>query len=334
MDYECAQAKQSFQGDNYYLGDNLGSEAIITYYLKEKITSKQDQRREAEKKAKEDNQNVAYPSYDQLKTERDEPKPYILFEFNDVNGNIVRKLKTKPEKGIQRISWDLRYAPKDPIDLSSPSFYNPFGGSDQGTLVAPGTYTVTMYKNADGKTTQLGGPVQLKVRALSNTVLPASNRDALVSFQQQVQKLGGMLGAARRTLSEINNQMRHIKEAAIRAEVAQDDLMADVLTIENKSRDISYQLNGDPVARTLDIAAPPSIGSRIRSIMYESYYSTSGPTKTHQDTYAIAIEEFKPVYEELRILVNTDLKNLHDKLSAVGAPYTPYSLPELVEFEN
>ena len=38
--YPLGLPGKSFQGDDYYLGDNLSSEAIFTYYIKDKIESK------------------------------------------------------------------------------------------------------------------------------------------------------------------------------------------------------------------------------------------------------------------------------------------------------
>ena len=69
-------------------------------------------------------------------------------------------------------------------------------------------------------------------------------------------------------------------------------------------------------------------------LVYQLFASTSDPTQTNRDSYAIAVEEFKPILESLQKLVNEDLKSLQDQLVESGAPYTPYSLPNVPQFED
>jgi len=268
------------------------------------------------------------PSYDELKAEREEPDPYLLFTIRDQNNNVIRKLTTKPKAGINRIKWNLRYAPKNPINLRAPSFYNPFRGRDEGTLVLPGDYTVSLSKSVEGVLSQIAGPVNFKVKSLDNTTLPASNREELIAFQKQTTTLYGSLQALRQTVSEVNNQIRHIKKAIDRAEAPHDELMTDLGKIETEIREVRRQLNSDRVASTLDKDMPLTIGRRIGSITFESFNSTSGPTKTHLDSYKIAIEEFKPLFERVRKIVDQGMKNLENKLEELGAPYTPFRVTD------
>ena len=79
---------------------------------------------------------------------------------------------------------------------------------------------------------------------------------------------------------------------------------------------------------------PPSVGGRVGGLVYQLFASTSEPTKTNRDSYAIAVEEFKPIVVKLQKLVNEDLKNLQEQLVRAGAPYTPYSLPIVAGFEE
>ncbi|MDN5204664.1 glycosyl hydrolase [Fulvivirgaceae bacterium BMA10] len=329
--YPLGLPGKSFQGDSYYIAENLGSEAIFTYYLKEGIKTREEQRREHEKKNKEDGKNNAYPDYETLKAEREEDKPYLLFTIKDANNRIVRKLTAKPKTGVNRIKWDLRYASKNPINFSSPSFYNPFAGRDEGTLVAPGTYSVSLSKSVDGVISQIAGPVSFKVKSLNNTSLPAANREELVDFQRKIADLSRSLQGAQRTISEINDQLKHMREAINKAEVPQDEFIADLGAIEKAVREIQRQLNSDPVASTLDIDRPLTVGSRVGFIVYEAFYSTSTPTKTHRDSYAIAVEEFKPLLSQIKKLVREDIRQLQDKLENAGAPYTPYTLPDYTD---
>lgn len=73
---------------------------------------------------------------------------------------------------------------------------------------------------------------------------------------------------------------------------------------------------------------PLTIGSRIGSITFESFNSTSGPTKTHLDSYKIAVEEFKPLFERVRKIVDQGMKNLENKLEELGALYTSFRVTD------
>jgi len=215
--YEQSQplglAGKAFQGDGFYTGENLGPEALIRYYTTESEKSLKDQRKEKSKEAKKNRGDDPYPSYDELVAEDEESPAQLIFTIKDNQGQIVRKLSAKPGSGIQQIKWDLRYAAKNPINLRKPSFYNPFSNQPKGNLVNPGTYTVTLSKAHNGKTTQLAGPQNIDVVPLNNTVMPAANRSQKVKFQRELAELSRKVQGAGLMLSELSNRMKHIKVA-------------------------------------------------------------------------------------------------------------------------
>ena len=317
---------KAFMGDDFYIGENLGSEALFTWYLKDEIKSASKKRKEADKKISENNGNSSYPSYDALKAEGSEQKPSLLITVKDSNGKIVKKISKDIKKGLQRTNWDLRYESSSPINLRKPSFYNPFGGNDAGTLVAPGDYTVSLAKLIGGQETQLADPVSFKVKALNNTVLPASDRNALVAFQSKVNTLAGRVRSAQKALRELKGEMKFIRAAIDKTPTSQSELMKGYTNILTNITELENTLNGDPIASKLDLDRIPSISNRIGLISYEQFNSTSKPTKTHIDTYEIAKEEFEPVYLEVKELTGTKLETLRKKLKDSGAPYTPGNL--------
>src|SRR5262249_45230429 len=79
---------KGFQGESFYTADNPPFGATFTYYLKDEIKTKKQQRREAEKKG----EKPAYPSGAQLRTEAEEEAPAILLTITDASGNVVRTL--------------------------------------------------------------------------------------------------------------------------------------------------------------------------------------------------------------------------------------------------
>ena len=320
---------KSFQGDSYYSAQNLGPEALIRFYVKDKVQTLEDKRKEREKEARKEGGDVAYPSYSDLKAEVSEVASQVLISITDAEGKIIRKYTRKPSKGLHELKWDLRYVSKDPISFSSPAFYNPFAGKEEGTLVLPGTYQVHLSLLEEGRATSLADPISFEVKALNNTVLPAEDRAAKVAFQQDVSELIRIVSGASNRLSEASSQLRYLKEAVNRAEVAQEELYAEVLGMEKKLNDLRVLLGGDRLKNRLDIDQPPSVLNRVYSLAYEQFYSTSSPTKTHRDSYSIAKEEFRPILKEVNSFMDIELEEFKKKLEGIGAPYTPGRRVEL-----
>lgn len=314
---------KSFQGDAFYSAENLGPVALIDYYISEGFKSKKDQRQKKDAKDAKDKKDNPYPTYEELQEEANEVSDQLLFTFKNENGDVVRKLYKSPSKGIHRIKWDMRYASKSAINLNRSSFYNPFAGSDDGTMVPPGVYTVTMSKISKGKVTDLAEPVAFNVKSLDNAVMPADDMDAKVDFQREVTELSRQIEGANRALGEVNNKMRHIKEAIKMVESPVDELLAEYYAIDQTVKELRRKLNGDPIKTRLDIDQPPSPSSRVGWITYEQKNTTSMPTGTHKMSLAIAKEEFLPIQEAVKKLVREDMEKLEQKLENLDAPYTP-----------
>ena len=318
----------SFQGDSYYRGENLPPVAMFTYYLNDAPKSAKDERQKMESENKKTSKDNTYPTYDALKAERNEISAHLLFTVKDASGKIVRKIKQKPSKGLNRIRWDLRYGHSNPISLSSPSFYNPFAGTDEGNLVAPGTYSVSLSLFEKGEFQDLSEPVSFTIKALNNSVLGAGNRDEKLAFQRKVNELQRQISSVQRRTSELNSQLKHIEKAILLTETDQESIYKDYLTLKAKLSDLQIQLNGDGAARTLDIDQVPSVANRIGLLNYEQFNTTSAPTGTHQSVYEITKDEFEPIKARLEDLIEEEFKTLQDKLEAAGAPYTPYRIDE------
>ncbi|MFY0625775.1 MAG: glycosyl hydrolase [Reichenbachiella sp.] len=317
---------KSFQGDNFFIGDNLGSEAIFTWYLKDEIKTKEDQRVKTEKESAKNGNDNYFPSYAQLESESKEEKPSLIFTVKDSEGNIVRKLISDTKAGVQRINWDLKYSPKGPVDLSKASFYNPWASKNEGNLVSPGKYSVSLSKLVDGEESQLGEAVSFNLSALNNATLPTGDRMALTEFQNKVKLLSGRVDGASKAIDELKSEMKYMKVAIDRTPQNQGELFKDYNNIKNALGDIEKVLFGDPIAAKLDMGQKPSVASRIGYIDYEQGYSTSKPTQTHQDSFAIAKGDFEPAYEQLKKLLEGPVADFRKKLKEAGAPYTPGNL--------
>ncbi len=314
---------KSFQGDNYYSAENLGPEAMITFYYHAEHDDLKKKRLKEEKKNIKEGRDTPYPSYDDLKAEEDFTSPQILVSIEDIEGNVVKNIKKKASPGIHRIKWNLRFNPKDPVNLNKPSFYNPFAGVTEGTLVQPGNYVARLSVISDDQITSLSLADTFAVRPLKNNTIAIKDREEKVAFQQEVNALSADMQATQRMMREVNNKLRHIDKAIMNMDGPLDELYTMVASVKSKSREITTMMNGDRIKSRLDIDQPPTPGGRLGWITYEQKYSTADVTETHKMSFKIAKEEFIPIQQSVLNLVNIDLKNLEKKLKEMGAPYTP-----------
>jgi len=71
------------QGATYFAAPNPPVGATFTYYLKETPKTLKQKRKEKERKLWKENKPIPYPSWDELRAEDNEEKPYLLFTIFD-----------------------------------------------------------------------------------------------------------------------------------------------------------------------------------------------------------------------------------------------------------
>ena len=314
---------KAFQGDNFYSATNLDPVAMITYYHNKDFQSLKSKRQKLEKKLIENNKDVSYPTYDDLDKETNEFKSKLVFIIKNSEGLVVKKVFRTPKKGVQRFEWDLRYEEKSPISFANTSFYNPFAGISEGTLVNPGTYTVEMDLFDGISSINISKPTSFSVISLESSSMPALNRTEKVNFQRAVSMLEGKMLESANILSEAKSKIKYFKEAIKIVEAPLGELSVLIKSVENKIKDISIRFYGNTIKSKLDIEQIPTAYSRLTSILYEQKYSTSAPTNTHIESFEIANEEFTTIYIEVKNLVKIDIKDIENKLKILEAPHTP-----------
>lgn len=169
------------QGASYYTAPNPDFGATFTYYLKEGLTTQAEARKQKEKDM---TGNIAFPGWDVLDQEVNQPKPKIWLTVKDLDGNTIRRLPGKTSKGFHRISWNLRYPSPQVIKLEQPGGQNRSGARDNnnGFMAPPGTYTVTLSKEENGQETKLWGPDQFEVVPLRQGALVGVSPDQVAGF--------------------------------------------------------------------------------------------------------------------------------------------------------
>jgi hypothetical protein len=318
---------KSFQGEAYYLAPNPPFGAVFTYYLKDDLKTRQKQRIEKEQEVEKEGGNPPYPNWQELREEEREQEPVIIATVQDAEGNVVRRGIGPVTAGFHRMAWDLRFPPSTPATLTEPTGDNPFNNPPQGPMAVPGKYTVSFAKRVEGKLTPLGEPQTFTTVPLGLASLPAQDYPAVLAFQEKTARLQRAVFGAAKLLKDTEERLHYIRRALLNTPKGDPKLVDEAEALEMRLRDLDVKLNGDPVIRAHNEADPPSITERVIQVVGGHWTSTSAPTQTHQENYRLAAQSFAPVLDDLRKLVEVDLKNLENKLEAAGAPWTPGRVP-------
>jgi photosystem II stability/assembly factor-like uncharacterized protein len=321
---------QSFQGDTFYTAQNPPFGAIFTYYLKEKYKTLKETRQEAEKKAAKEKGSaypaLSYPTRDQLREEAEEQAPSIWLTVRDESGNVVRQLSGSNEKGLNRVSWDLRYPA---TSLASPE-REAAAGEDPlpgGVLVMPGNYTVQLSKKVRDQWVDLSQPQKFRVYTEAETGMKAETLAELHKFQRGLARLDRAASAALAYGNELTGRLGAINRALVQTP-------ADTLPIRQESDILLRELNkvmialrGDNALSALNEQTPTSILARVRAIEFGERLSSSPPSATHRAQYAIASAEFSETLKQLKSL-DERFGALQQRAERLGAPWTAGRLPE------
>jgi photosystem II stability/assembly factor-like uncharacterized protein len=316
-----------FQGASFYAAPNPDVGAVFTYYLKDEIKSLKVKRREAEKEMLEKGEDIKYPLYEYLKKEQEDPDAYLLFTITDEQGNVVRKIKTGPKKGVNRIVWDFRFHNFTPISLEPFDDSVPWNEPDKGYMVVPGNYKVSLSKFENGIFTNLAGPKQFTCKPLGITSLPAEDKLALDAFNKKVAELTRAVTGADAYRKELVSRLSYLKKAAIETGNVPENTYNKILTAELNLKELNRQLNGDGLRRRYEGASPSSIKDRVDLITGALWNTTAAPTTTFTKSYDDAANKFDEVLVFLKSL-DDEIKQSELILEEHGAPYTPGRLPE------
>jgi photosystem II stability/assembly factor-like uncharacterized protein len=318
---------KGFFGESFYAAPNPPFGATFTYYLKEELKTKKKFRQEKEKEFFKKGETPPYPTFEALRAEDEEEAPTVTLIVTDEVGNVVRNVKGLISKGINRVTWDLRYSPLEPIKMveETPDAWTEAG---QSPLAMPGTYKISLSKRVNGVVTELAATQTFTAAPLGIATLAAADRKALTEFQRKAAELQRAVLGASRVVDEVKDRIAHLKKALLNTPAPTAKLRADVDALETRANDIIRSLRGDRTLSSRSEPTPPSIVDRANGIVDDQWQSTGAPTQTQIDAYNIAGDEFVPVLAKLRTLIQTDLKAIESGMENLGAPWTPGRIPE------
>jgi len=307
------------QGHSYFIAPNPDFGANFTYYLPEQIQSLREQRQQAEKASIKQNEDVDFPSWEQIGDEEREDAPAIVFTVADADGNVIRHLEAPVEAGFHRIAWDLRYPALDPWtpEEERNEYANP-----TGVLVAPGTYSVAMYERVDGELTALNQVEQFDVVSIREPTLNGSTQQQRIAFSRHVDEMQRAISGTLRSVDEVLAQLGAIKET-LRNSTADMSLYADANSLQQTIGRVRDRLSGNDTRGSFGDRGPLSVRARAQYASYDPNRNAHGPTETQRDTFEIARDAYAGIGTELTQLIDGEYAALLQALDAAGVPWTP-----------
>lgn len=304
------------QGDAHFVAPNPEFGATFTYYMDEVPELIKDTRQKNEEKNPND---IPFPGWESLEAEKLETLPQVWFTIKNNYGEVVRHLAIKAEKGIHRMTWDLRYATKDAILLNETSQI-----SDQinasGLLVAPGDYNVTMYLNNHGELTQLGSPESFSVKPLYEGTLRGNSQEAISEFWRAYEDCIRKVSAVDLGLNKAQDKTKALKKAILRSSTNANANLKKLQNINDKVNQLKTDFMGNSAKLEVGEKNPPTINDRMFAVYRGLEKSTYGPTESHKRQLEIVKEVTANLRNSLDSIAR-EIENLESQLKNSGAPY-------------
>ena len=322
------------QGDALWTASNPPRGATITYWLKDELKTRREQRQSAERDAARRGGEITMPPWDSLRLEDREEAPAVIFTIMDEQGNVVRRLTGPAGSGMRRITWDLRYPAAVPItsgggggggegdddDDDGP------GRGPSGPMVVPGTYRVAMALRVDGQLRPVGEQT-LRAVPLSETPLSPEARAQVAEFHQLTSRLQRAAMGANSALGEAENRISLLRRAVDATPRAPATLADRAQTLAARLRELRVEFSGDNTLSSRAEPLPPSVMGRVQRIVRGTWSQSGAPTATHRASYTVAAAEFGAFLPKLRAFVE-EMRRLETDAEAAGAPWTPGRVPE------
>ncbi len=194
-------------------------------------------------------------------------------------------------------------------------------------MVVPGKYFVSLSKFENGAFTELVSAKEFNCVPLNNTSIPATDKQALDTFNKKVAELTRAITGLDAYRKELVDKLSYLKKATVETAGVPEDTYTKIVNIESELREMNRELNGDQLRSKYEGATPTSVKQRVELITGALWNTTAAPTNTFITSYEIAAGKFNEISTSLRS-IDISVNQVEDILEQYGAPYTPGRFPE------
>jgi len=304
--------RKAAQGDNYFVADNPPFGIEFTYYLNDKILSKNKIREKNEKKSEKENQIIEVPNWEILENEKKEINPAIwIFIYSD--NNIIKKVKAKNKKGLSRVSWNLSSESQSTISKKN------FNKEESGSMVNPGEYSAQLFKQIEGEYISISDKKTFKVDQISEGALEGVSIEQISQFRQKLNNLRNDGNNLSNDIKDLKVKINMMLKAYKRGELLDKNLHTTLLENRIKIMTLLENLGGSQARKEIGEENEfPSMWSYLWSAS-SGANSSYGPTKTHEKSLATANKIFTDIEDDYKEIYKA-IKPLNSQLEKIGAP--------------
>ena len=188
-----------------------------------------------------------------------------------------------------------------------------------GTMVAPGTYSVTLGKEVDGVYTELSEPMSFEVVPLRSGSLKGADIKEVRKFWDVYEETSQGVAAASKKLSDASLKTKAIGKALHQSQIDPKGIAADYEMLKSKVAAINKQMYGSPARNDIGEKTKPTVGNRLFSVNIGITGSTYGPTETHKESITIIRDEVRDMFTQLNE-VHELIESLAQKIYTSGGP--------------
>lgn len=266
-------------GDKVFTGPNPPYGALITYYLKTKPDDKTN----------------------------------FKIQIFDENNKLVQDLdKPAKEKGLNRVTWNLRYGGAE-VRRPPTEEESAFTGPPRGPQVLPGNYTVRLTVGEK----LFVQPVE--VRLDPTITVPTADLQAQLDLQMKIREMQSAANNALRFLDSIEDQIKHtqataktlIKEPDKDMMKALEDYIKQIETLEDR---LTRRQGG------LGLPGKAQVVNDLGDIFFSMDATNAAPTLAQRQYFAEIQPEYAERMEEVNKFINNTVPQWSEKLRGWNLP--------------
>ena len=274
-------------GDRQFAAPNPAFGAMITYFVRDTMTKGGD----------------------------------VSLAIHDSTGRKVRDLIANKNRGMHRVTWDLR-GPAPYTVRPAPAAGGPQGRVREipGAFVLPGRYTARLTLKGPGGFTK-ETPVEVRADPLV-PLSPAQYTD-LYNLRVRVGRLQATVQAAVRTAEQLNEEITDAR-GALRASSVSDSVSRQVDAVNREITEVLRKIRGGGADASADDrnVVQPSVQERVNNIAEQIGDVTSPPTQNQRETVDQAESDLAREVGRINTLLKGRIPALNAALDAAGVPWS------------
>ncbi len=227
----------------------------------------------------------------------------------DAEGKTIRELKGSKEEGINRVVWDLRYAPPAAAETETMARF----ARAQAPFVLPGEYTVKLV--AEG----IEAVKLLKVEGDPRIDVSFAERKAQHDALLRLYKLTPLLTQAQSTLDALQKELREAEGLMKKVPAAPAPLIDAVKAVLKEVDNIRRELAGDPEAGFQGMMF--SVRGRLLSVGRSISGYTGAPTERQIKEIDINEKKLIGLIERINKIIDEEIPRLNKLMNENNIPH-------------